>query len=69
MTLFVSSAAGLALVVSALAIGPANVAGQSQANGLKIVVIAGEDAGSKLDKARQLGTPILTEDQFRAIIT
>jgi DNA ligase (NAD+) len=31
-------------------------------------LVAGEDAGSKLDKAKQLGTPILTEEEFRAII-
>jgi DNA ligase (NAD+) len=31
-------------------------------------VVAGEDAGTKLEKARQLGTPILSEPEFRAII-
>ena len=31
-------------------------------------LVAGADAGSKLDKARQLGTPTLTEAEFRAII-
>src|SRR6266545_803043 len=31
-------------------------------------LVAGADAGSKLEKARQLGTPILTEAQFREII-
>ncbi len=31
-------------------------------------VVAGEDAGSKLDKARELGVPILDEAQFKALI-
>jgi DNA ligase (NAD+) len=31
-------------------------------------LVAGEEAGTKLDKAKALGTPILTETEFRAII-
>ena len=31
-------------------------------------VLAGESAGSKLDKARKLGVSIIDEDAFRAMI-
>lgn len=31
-------------------------------------LVAGADAGTKLDKAKQLGTPILSEEEFRVII-
>jgi len=30
--------------------------------------LAGENAGSKLDKAKALGVKILTEDEFKKII-
>jgi DNA ligase (NAD+) len=32
-------------------------------------VVAGENAGSKYDKAVELGVPILNEDAFRALLT
>jgi DNA ligase (NAD+) len=31
-------------------------------------VVAGKDAGSKLDKAKELGVEIIDEDQFRKIL-
>ena len=31
-------------------------------------LVVGADAGSKLDKARDLGVPILTEAEFQALI-
>ncbi len=31
-------------------------------------VLAGESAGSKLDKTRELGVPVLDEAQFRALL-
>jgi DNA ligase (NAD+) len=32
-------------------------------------LVAGESTGSKLDKARELGVPVLTEDEFEKLIS
>jgi DNA ligase (NAD+) len=31
-------------------------------------VVAGESAGSKLAKAQELGVPVMTETEFRALV-
>ena len=41
---------------------------QSSVTKTTTLVIAGESAGSKLDKAKQLGIKIIDEDEFKNII-
>jgi NAD-dependent DNA ligase len=33
------------------------------------MVVAGEDAGSKADRARELGVPIVSEDELIAMLS
>ncbi|HEU5163373.1 MAG TPA: NAD-dependent DNA ligase LigA [Thermoanaerobaculia bacterium] len=37
-------------------------------SGKTAYLVAGSDAGSKLDKAKELGVPVLTEDEFLAMV-
>ena len=40
----------------------------SSVSGITDLVVAGEKAGSKLDKARSLGVPVITEDEFLEMV-